>query len=154
MTTSIVHHSSNKLPLAKPVIVDGFTYSAQLARLMDDIIECNVEFSTSTQLYDMKFESLSEFHTEQLSAQFLADEPHFLSEVTTPEYPEFNQKMMPALINMLKDSTNKEKVYEFVTEWRDGVSKRLITYLRELFDSRLADYNLEFANDAWREIYE
>lgn len=151
MTTTSINALPTRPQVGPSVTIGGFKFSSQMVRLMDNIVEANIEYCTDRHSYFMDYSDLDDFHKEQLMAQLMADSLDIASEATGADNQNY-PKMLETLIEMLRDSTNKEKVYEFVTAWREGIANYSCYLLPELLQNRVEEYNFEYANDAWREL--
>ena len=153
MTSTSINAFNHRPQPEKSVTVGNFKFSPQIVRLMDDIIAANIEYCSDSHKYVLDYSDLDSFHVEQLMAQLMTDSQDVAMEATGGDNQNYN-KMLSSLIDMLRDSTNKEKVYEFVTAWREGVAGYSCYLLPELLQARVEEYNFEYASDAWRELAE
>jgi FPC/CPF motif-containing protein YcgG len=83
-------------------------------------------------------ESLPDFVRHEFAALLMSQEDAYASEATGPDNPQWETKMLPALIRYLKNSTDRDEAIEFNAIWRDCVTQYALQEMQTLLEE--ADY--------------
>jgi hypothetical protein len=84
---------------------------------------------------------LPDFVQHEFASLIMSNDTSYASEATGPDNGLWESKMLPALSNYLKDSTNIENSITFNNVWRDCTTAYLYDYMQEIIDIELYDYN-------------
>ena len=122
-------------------------FSNQLIHIMDDIVCSSAEYDKHTRQYHLDYTELTDLQLEELMAQLLIDNEDVASEAVGPDNERFLPKMLPALVKLLQDSTNKDNIIDFIEEWKYGTSRYAQNRITELLDWRVSLYNYDIAMD-------
>lgn len=118
-------------------------YSQRTRNLARSIVNNYCEYDSLSETYELV--NVSEFCLQELAASILIDSKSIASEANGADNNAFDAKMVPALIGLLSDSTNKEKRHDFIEAWLDGVTAYTQTFIDDLLQYYLEDYNSDYA---------
>lgn len=114
-------------------------YSNQTITFAKHLVDHYAKFGKFSDSYQLSIDDFPDFEAHTLSSLIMADDEDSSSESTGPDNPLYDKKMLPALFQFLKDTTNKDNEIEFVNEWRDGVSSYFAKRMQELIDDLCHD---------------
>lgn len=117
--------------------------SRRLVRLMDNIIQDRAKYDPESQRYQLCYDELYSIEQEELTAELFIEEPDYVAEASGPDNDDFESKMAPSLIKLLKNSTNAEARLNFIESWVAGASAYAKAALSDLLQWRLQQFNLE-----------
>lgn len=116
-------------------------YSSDIIQLVDALILNYAKFDTLYQSYSLTIHDLSDFELHKLSYLFMAHDSSLASEATGPDNSEFGKTMLPALLNILSRSHERDEEVEFIKSWREGVTNYFKDSIEELLQIRIKNYN-------------
>lgn len=127
----------------KQPIVKGMTNMQSLTpkELARDIVYHYAKFDRCIKQYTIHYDDLNDFDQHKLAALIIGTDDSYASEATGPDNPAYDNKMLPALIRFLKNSTDRDEEIEFVKEWQDGITAYTKNRACELLDDACLDYN-------------
>jgi hypothetical protein len=99
------------------------------------------KFDQLSACYTLHIDDISDFDIHELSAMLLVEDESYASEATGPDNNSYTNKMLPALINLLKYSTDRDYEIEFVSEWKKGIISYQKETLQKLISDALDEYN-------------
>lgn len=91
--------------------------------------------------YQLHVEDLPDFIQQEFASLILSIAHDLASESTGPDNEYFDKKMLPSLIKYLRDISNKDLEIDFITSWRDGVTRYLHNQMQMYIDRSLGDLN-------------
>lgn len=106
--------------------------------------QCVSHYATYNKLDDfhsLAVSDLPDFIKHEFAAMIMAEDESYASESTGSDNKHWNSKMLPALMRYLKNSTDKDEAIEFNNIWRDCVADYASSYMQELIDQELAEFN-------------
>lgn len=117
-------------------------HSKQLIDLIDGIIYREADYIPDEGYY-LDYNDLSDNDIEEATAQLIADDEDIAHEATGADNPEFEKKMLPALIRHLRNPCDKDEQIEFMKEWRNGVAAYCRTFIESLIEDRLSERDFD-----------
>ena len=115
-----------------------------IKQLRNFAYECVYNYATYNNLDEfnsLSVNDLPDFVQNEFAALIMAEEPAYASEATGPDNQNWESRMLPALTRYLKNSTDKDEAIEFNNTWRDCVTSYMTTYMQELIDHELSEFN-------------
>ena len=126
--------------------VKGMTnmnHSKQTKNLASELAHHYAKFDTMLKQYTIDLSDLADFDRHELAASIMASDDSCASEAVGPDNSAYDNKMLPALLRFMKNSTDKDEEIEFVKEWRDGVTSYFNDTMQELLDEYVYHMNDE-----------
>lgn len=118
-------------------------YSKHIQTIAKDIASHYARFSKADRLYDLQLEQVADFDLHELSAALIQEDPMLASEATGPDNPDYATKMLPALINHMTHSIDKEIQAEFMKLWCEGITAYCTDIITKLVDDALYQMNCD-----------
>ncbi len=115
--------------------------SKGLNRFARECVNEYARFDSCDRFYTLYVYDLPDFVQHEFAALILASNENYASEATGPDNHRWEGKMRPALTKYLANSTDKDAQIEFTNTWRDCVTAYTLSYMQELIESALHDYN-------------
>lgn len=126
-------------------------FSKSLVKIMDDIIFGSAVFDKDELCYRLEYQDLDQLDKERLLAQLISDQPDYGNESTGADNDSYQNKMLPALVKLLQNSTDRESRVDFIESWTAGVSSYAANTISYLLERRMEEYNYGCAQDAREE---
>jgi hypothetical protein len=117
------------------------TYSKQLHSYAHDLVVSYATYDKLDDFYSLIVTDVPDFAQQDFARLILASNDDIANEATGCDNPHFDKKMLPALLALLKDSTEPDNKIEFIEAYRDGVTAYCQNIMQELIDEALCDYN-------------
>lgn len=106
--------------------------------------ECVVDYAKfKSEDYQLNVNDLPDFVQEEFAALIMVHDTDRAHESTGADNENFEKQMLPTLIKLLQDSTDRDEQIEFINSWKEGVTAYHKRYMQELIDNALEDYNNE-----------
>ena len=106
--------------------------------------ECVVDYAKfKNEDYQLNVNDLPDFVQEEFAALIMVHDTDRAYESTGADNANFEKQMLPTLIKLLQDSTDRDEQIEFINSWKEGVTAYHKRYMQELIDDALEDYNQE-----------
>src|SRR5690242_9845377 len=96
-------------------------HSKETIAIAKTIVTSYANYSQRDNLYVLDTIKIPDFDLSELAASLLQDDPLLASEATGADNPAYANKMLPALLDYLKNPTDKDTKIEFLSAWREGV---------------------------------
>lgn len=138
-----VQSISQYIARTQPSMVKGMTRMSKRElrnhayRIVSDYAVFNKEFRQ----YDLIISDLPDFVRHEFASVVLSYDEDYANEANGSDNPAFLDTMLPALTRFLTNTTDKDLEIEFTNAWRDGVTNYMTSYMQELIDESLEDYN-------------
>lgn len=116
-------------------------FSNTTVRIMDSIINCYSKYSRETDQYHLNYDQIPESSLEELMGSLMADDGDFASEATGADNPRFESEMLPALITFMRNTGDKDELYEFANKWSAGIATYGVNTVTRLLEWRLRVHN-------------
>lgn len=116
---------------------------------------CVVLYSTfdkALKQYTIELSNIPDFVQHEFAALIMSLDDARAHEATGPDNALYEKTMLPALLNYLKNTTDKDEEIEFNRIWREGVTHYQLPYIQELLDDAIAEYN-QNENLSYKEDY-
>lgn len=94
--------------------------------------------------YSLNVSDLDDFICEEFAALIMQNDDARANEATGSDNPLYKEKMLPALLRLLKNSSDSDEKIEFINAWCQGVSDYQKVYMQELIDNAIIDYNADY----------
>lgn len=115
----------------------------ELRNFAQDCVNHYATYESCDDFYDLDVEELPDFVQHEFAALIMAHDSMLASEATGPDNKHYDNKMLPALLRYLKDSTDKDEGIEFKNIWRDCVTDYLKSTMQGLIEDALSDFNAD-----------
>lgn len=119
-------------------------YSKTIRNLADDIVSHYSTFDKFDNMYYLSIDNIPDFDLHELSSFLMLENTDLASEATGYDNPAYLEKMLPAQIKYLSNSTNKDEEIEFIRCWKEGVTDYLKDLMNELLQDAVERMNKEF----------
>lgn len=80
---------------------------------------------------------LPDFIQQEFASKILSSDAIICGEATGPDNSMYDKEMLPSLLNLLSNPTDKEKEIDFINAWRDGVTNSLMGIMQSMIDDAL-----------------
>lgn len=91
--------------------------------------------------YTLSVNDLPDFIQTEFASLIMSSDDDRAHESISSDNELCNKKMLPALIQFLKNSTEQDEIIEFINTWKEGVTSYHKNYMQELIDDALQNYN-------------
>lgn len=115
-------------------------HSTKTIDIADRIILNHIQFDRFERLYYYELDSISEFELEELAASLMAEDEDRAYEATGCDNPYFSKRMLPSLIDFMKNSSDRDNAYEFINQWKSGITHYFDKTIQEILDERIERY--------------
>jgi len=112
-----------------------------IIKFTNDLVSQYSKFDISINQYTIDISDIPDFDQQKLSALLMSSDEILSSEATGPDNNDYYRKMLPSLLNFLRNSTDKDKEVEFVKAWRDGVTRYFNSTMQKILDDAVYDRN-------------
>lgn len=92
-------------------------------------------------IYTLSVIDIPDDTLEEFASLIIRNNNEYGYEATGADNSQYEKIMQSALINLLADSSNKDKQSDFVQAYKRGVVNYLENIMQELIDHSLSDYN-------------
>lgn len=99
------------------------------------------KYCSDTKSFQLNIEDVPDFDQNKLASLIGMSDDASSSEATGPDNGLFANKMLPSLLNFLKDPLDSEARNDFTKEWRDGFTEYLKPSMQKLINEALEDFN-------------
>ena len=113
----------------------------QLKDFALNIIEHYATYNSFEKQYELNTYDIPDSELNKFSALIMQLDDDRASEATGPDNPFYESKMLPALINYLKDTSNRDSEIEFNKSWINGTTQYNYRLIKEYIQDALEDYN-------------
>lgn len=114
---------------------------------IDNLILIYAEYDKDLKQFELTFDDLPEHEQENLVALIMINDPDRGYESLGIDNPNFAPKMLPALINLLKNSIDPDNRIDFIDTWRSNLSSYFRNYLNNLIQEQLSSRLFEEGDD-------
>ncbi len=118
-------------------------YSKQTRILASELAHHYATFDTTIKQYIINLSDLADFDRHELAASMMSEDDSLSSEATGLDNPAYTEKMLPALLHFMQNSTDKDEEIEFAREWKEGVTSYFTNHMQELLDEYVYNMNDE-----------
>jgi hypothetical protein len=106
--------------------------------------DCINHYSTSKGNHTkLSVSDLPDIVRHEFASLIMSVEPAYATESTGCDNPLWESKMFPSLIRYLQNSSSIDESIEFKNTWTECVTNYMHSYMQELIDNELDDYNAE-----------
>lgn len=91
--------------------------------------------------FTLNFNQIPSFHIEELTSLIMEHDDAYASEATGPDNDWYLKFMKPSLVNFLKNTSDKDAKFEFVNNWKDGVTHYFENCIKDLLEEQLIKLN-------------
>lgn len=142
-TISILQHK----PMMAYKKVNGMTTVNDVHNFAYDCVVGHATYDNLDEFYSLDVTDLPDFVRHEFAAMIMASDDNYANEACGADNALWSDKMMPALVRYLKNSTNKDAEIEFSNTWRESTSKYLEGVMQEFIDEALTEYNSEYCDE-------
>ncbi len=122
-------------------------YSKQTTSYAKELVSNYATFDKYSQTYSIDIDDMPDFDVHALCTLIMNDDESLASEANSVDNPAYEKTMYPALIQYMKDTTNRDNEIEFTKAWRDGVASYFTKTIQELLDELCIDRtNSDYGN--------
>jgi hypothetical protein len=129
------------MPMMAQIKVKGMTTYNTICKFALDCVLDHAYYCNDQEQYTLEVSDLPDFKRHEFAALLMAYEPDFINEACGADNQHFDTKMVPALLNYLRNSTDKDAQIAFTETWRDCTTSYLANVMQEYIDNALVDYN-------------
>jgi len=122
-------------------------YSKNIRRLAKEIVFHYGNYNSIEGEYTFDVDHVPSFDLNELAAQLMLEDESLASEATGADNLSYKNKMLPALLNLLKNPTDQDSKIEFCSVWKREVTNYFSPVMNEMFQEILDERNKE-------EVYE
>jgi hypothetical protein len=133
----------NQFVASKDASMANDRFSKKIIAIMDGIVNQSAKHDSMTTGYELLYDEIDELDLELLTAQLFIEQESIASECTGPDNELYDSKMLPALITLLQNSTDRDSQIEFIKEWKRGAASYAKFKLSQLLEWRLEYYNAD-----------
>lgn len=109
-----------------------------ITRFVSTLVDHYAKFDPLTESYELPIHTIPDFERYELSALLMLSNTSYANEATGSDNPDYERKMLPALINYMSNVTDKDEEIEFKRIWKDGIAKYFTPMMEELIESELS----------------
>lgn len=106
-----------------------------------DVAQHYSTYSIDDKRYTLDVIELPDFIQQEFASKILSSDSMLSSEATGPDNALFEKEMLPSLLSILANSTDKDKEINFINAWRDGVTNYTKRIMQDLIDNALFAIN-------------
>jgi hypothetical protein len=136
-TFSVLQH----IPMMVSKKVNGMTTVNDVNNFAYDCVVGYATYDDLDEFYSLDVTDLPDFVRHEFAAMIMASDDNYANEACGADNKMWDDKMLPALIKYLKDSTNKDAEIEFSNVWREATSKYLEGHMQGFIEEALTEYN-------------
>jgi hypothetical protein len=118
-------------------------HGSKSVRFAKSLIHNYSKFDTIIQEYVLIFKEIPEHEMLELCSLILCESEFAAMEAVSPDNPEYERTMRPALIKLMGNSFCKDTASDFLEVWVEGIAKYLLPTLEDLLDKQLEIFNLQ-----------
>lgn len=115
----------------------------QLQCFAQECVDHYATYDKCDDFYSLDVNDLPEIVQHEFAACIIMDEESYAAEATGPDNKHWTNKMQPALIRYLKNSTDRDEEIEFNCIWRDCITDYMKNYMQDLIEKSLVEYNFD-----------
>lgn len=93
--------------------------------------------------YDLFLKDIPDIERHEFAALIMLEDLSKASEATSADNMHWENKMLPALLNYLKNSTDPDEAIEFRNTWKECVTSYFDDEMQEYINDALHEYNSE-----------
>lgn len=108
-----------------------------------DLVINKAVYNKDERQYELSVDDLTESQQNEFASLILSDDQWSAAETTGPDNASWLKTMLPALINLLRDSSSKENEQYFLSSWKKGITKYLEFQMQQLINESLSQYNFQ-----------
>ena len=127
--------------LAKGVHSMNMKHSLATIRFADSLIINNTHYDKFSGQYVLG--DIEDVDLYKLSSLIMSDDSDVAAEATSPNNPHYQTKMLPALLNYMRNTVDKDNLYSYTKEWSRGTAEYCEPFIQQLLESRLQEYNYD-----------
>lgn len=116
-------------------------YSKETIRFTDNLVSTFARYNKDDGLYYLDADMIPETELEGLTSCLMLDSLDQAVESTGPDNDSYDRRMLPSLIDLLKNSTDKDNQIEFIRNWKAGTVNYFHHNIEQLIEERLELYN-------------
>jgi|HubBroStandDraft_4_1064222.scaffolds.fasta_scaffold01218_9 hypothetical protein len=120
-------------------------HSNETINFVRNLVAYHATLDRLSQCYTLDVNHLPDFTKSEFAALLMLDDEMYASEATGADNQSFEHKMLPALINLLKRSTDRDEEIHFVSEWKEGVTNYFKKTMQMLIDLYCGELQCERA---------
>lgn len=119
-------------------------YSKDIIHFSNQLVFHYAKFDNLSDCYTLSLSDIADFDLHEFAALIMQSDISHASEATGPDNPSYETKMLPALINFLSKSYDKDEKIEFLCAWKEGITSYFSNTMEELLWESLEEYNNEY----------
>ena len=123
--------------------VKGMTnmnYSKQTHMFATQLVSHYAKWDKLANCYTLNLSNIPNFDIYEFSTFLMNDDCTWAAEATGPDNPAYEDRMLPALIRYMRNTTNKDNEIEFNRIWRDGIASYFANAMQQLLDEKCEGY--------------
>jgi|SRR6185437_1199256 len=110
-------------------------------QLAYSIIFHYAKYDSLSRQYDIDLNDIPEHDLCYLCATLMQEDDMIANEATGCDNENYNTIMLPSLIRLFKQPNDPERQYDFIENWKMGITKYLKNYLNTVLVDQLNEYN-------------
>ena len=120
-------------------------YPTLVERAIDEIVHHYSKYDRLSEQYCLDIDDVPEFDLYELVALLMQECPERACEATGYDNPDYEKKMLPALVAHMKNTNDLDNMYEYLEVWQKGILSYHKEHIKELIENELEVYNAERA---------
>lgn len=132
--------------------VKGMTMSSnrQLDQLVTTLVSTYANYDEHTDSYIVDIYDVADFDLNKLANLIMSSDTALANEATGCDNPNYYTHMLPALQQLMMDSTNVDNTFDFASAWQQGITNYFITMMQELLDNECSNRTVSRYDDSGR----
>lgn len=106
-------------------------------------VENYSKFDDYINQYTLNTYDIPDFIHHEFTSLILSLDNSLAHEATGIDNDLYEKRMLPALLKLLGNTTDKDNQIEFISAWQTGVTNYTNSIFQEMLDNALQDYNFD-----------
>lgn len=111
-------------------------YSQQTIKFAQHLVYHYANFDKLSNNFVININDLPDTDLHEMVTLLMLDNKDMATEATGPDNPSYDKTMLPALLDFMRDTSDKDNEIEFTKVWRDGIANYFMTTIVELLDEQ------------------
>lgn len=132
--------------------VKGMTMhiTKQLDQLITTLVSTYANYDEHTDSYVVDLYDVADFDLNKLANLIMSSDTSLANEATGCDNPHYYSHMLPALQQLMMDSTNPDNTFDFANAWQQGITNYFMPIMQELLDKECSNRVVSRYDDSGR----
>lgn len=111
------------------------------------------DLSETDGFYTLHLHNIPDYDLHEFASVIFANDKALYLEATSQDNPDYDNRMLPALLNYLSNSLDKDSEIYFHNAWKECTTKYVYPIMQQLIEDALNDYNSDMGYSRDKSYY-